>query len=64
MQLVVTGRLNKQVGGDLGISEITVKAHRGNMMRKMRAGSFAELVGMATRLGGNPLASEGAELRS
>ena len=50
MSLVVSGRLNKQVGGDLGISEITVKAHRGKMMRKMRASSFAELVTMAASL--------------
>jgi len=40
MELVVYGRLNKQVGGELGISEITVKAHRGKMMRKMHAGLF------------------------
>jgi Response regulator len=52
MSLVVSGRLNKQVGGDLGISEITVKAHRGKMMRKMRASSFAELVTMAASLRG------------
>jgi FixJ family two-component response regulator len=50
MGLVVTGRLNKQVGGDLGISEITVKAHRGKLMRKMQAASLAELVGMAMNL--------------
>jgi FixJ family two-component response regulator len=50
MSLVVTGRLNKQVGGQLGISEITVKAHRGKLMRKMQAGSFAELVSMAVNL--------------
>jgi FixJ family two-component response regulator len=50
MALVVTGRLNKQVGGTLGISEVTVKAHRGQMMRKMKAGSLPDLVGMATRL--------------
>jgi FixJ family two-component response regulator len=48
--LVVIGLLNKQVGSNLSISEITVKAHRGSMMRKMRAGSLAELVSMATRL--------------
>lgn len=50
MRLLVHGRLNKQVGGELGISEITVKAHRGKMMRKMQASSFAELVTMATTL--------------
>lgn len=44
MTLVVDGRLNKQVGGELGISEITVKAHRGKLMRKMQANSFADLV--------------------
>ena len=42
--------MNKQVGGELGISEITVKAHRGNVMRKMKAESFADLVTMATQL--------------
>ena len=51
MALVVSGRLNKQVGGELGISEITVKAHRGQVMRKMKARSLADLVGMAARLG-------------
>jgi len=51
MALVVSGRLNKQVGGELGISEITVKAHRGKMMRKMEAHSLADLVTMAARLG-------------
>jgi FixJ family two-component response regulator len=50
MALVVSGLLNKQVGGGLGISEITVKAHRGNVMRKMEAHTFAELVTMAARL--------------
>jgi FixJ family two-component response regulator len=50
MSLVVSGRLNKQVGGTLGISEITVKAHRGKMMRKMEARSFAHLMNMAANL--------------
>ena len=44
MALVVTGLLNKQVGGELGISEITVKAHRGQVMRKMQADSLPDLV--------------------
>ena len=51
MALVVSGLLNKQVGGELGISEITVKAHRGRVMEKMKARSFAELVNMSVRLG-------------
>jgi FixJ family two-component response regulator len=50
MALVVSGLLNKQVGAELGISEITVKAHRGNMMRKMKADSLAELVTVAASL--------------
>jgi FixJ family two-component response regulator len=50
MALVVSGLLNKQVGGELGISEITVKAHRGRMMQKMQAASLADLVGMAAKL--------------
>ena len=50
MALVVSGLLNKQVGAELGISEITVKAHRGNMMRKMKADSLAALVNMAAAL--------------
>jgi FixJ family two-component response regulator len=51
MALVVTGLLNKQVGSELGISEITVKAHRGHMMRKMKAESLPDLVTMAAQLG-------------
>jgi len=54
MALVVSGLLNKQVAGELEISEITVKAHRGNAMRKMKARSFAEMVTMSTRLNHNP----------
>ena len=50
MALVVAGKLNKQVGGALGITEVTVKAHRGRVMRKMKAGSFADLVKMAATL--------------
>jgi FixJ family two-component response regulator len=50
MALIVAGRLNKQAGGELGISEITVKAHRGKMMRKMNADSLPALVRMADRL--------------
>lgn len=50
MSLVVSGLLNKQVGAELGISEITVKAHRGQVMRKMKAGSLADLVRIAASL--------------
>jgi FixJ family two-component response regulator len=50
MALVVSGLLNKQVGYELGISEITVKAHRGKVMRKMKANSLVDLVTMAARL--------------
>ena len=50
MQLVVSGMLNKQVGCELGISVITVKAHRGQVMRKMKAGSLPHLVRMAAGL--------------
>jgi FixJ family two-component response regulator len=51
MALVVSGLLNKQVGAELGISEIAVKAHRGQVMQKMKANSLADLVKMAPKLG-------------
>jgi len=51
MAQVVTGRLNKQIAADLKLSEMTVKVHRGQVMRKMRAESLPELVRMADRLG-------------
>jgi FixJ family two-component response regulator len=54
MRLVVSGMLNKQIGLTLGISEITVKAHRGKMMLKMKADSLADLVKAAVRLGLTP----------
>ena len=54
MERVVAGFLNKQVGHELGISEITVKAHRGKVMQKMKASSLAHLVTMAARLGIGP----------
>ena len=57
MALVCSGLLNKQVGGELGISEITVKAHRGQMMRKMKADSLPDLVTMAARLRLRPAGS-------
>jgi FixJ family two-component response regulator len=50
MALVFAGRLNKQIGGELGISEITVKADRGKVMRKMQATWLAELVNINARL--------------
>jgi FixJ family two-component response regulator len=55
MALVAGGLLNKQVGGELGISEITVKAHRGKVMEKMKAKSFAELVNMSAKLRSQPV---------
>lgn len=50
MGFVVAGRLNKQIAGEIGISEVTVKVHRGNVMRKMEAASLADLVLMSERL--------------
>jgi FixJ family two-component response regulator len=51
MALVVVGRANKQIAAELNLSEMTVKVHRGQVMRKMHAGSLPELVRMADRLG-------------
>jgi FixJ family two-component response regulator len=56
MALVISGLLNKQVAAELGISEITVKAHRGQVMRKMKADSLADLVRMAATLNLSPVA--------
>jgi len=64
MALVVLGHMNKRVGGELGISEVTVKAHRGRMMRKMKARSVAELVNMAARLGHATAGESGTGQRS
>ena len=50
MALVVSGLLNKQIGGQLGIKEITVKVHRSSVMQKMKADSLADLVNMAAKL--------------
>ena len=58
MALVVSGRLNKQVAFELGISEITVKAHRGRVMRKMHARSLADLIKMGAELGSAPSTRE------
>lgn len=64
MALVIAGRLNKQIGGDLGISEITVKGHRGNVMWKMNARSVPDLVTMAALLGLLPGPAFGDKWRS
>ncbi len=63
MALVVSGLLNKQIAGELRISEITVKAHRGRMMRRMKAGSLADLVRIAARLGVAPMVRDGGSPR-
>jgi FixJ family two-component response regulator len=54
MRLVISGMLNKQIAGELSTSEVTVKVHRGQVMRKMEAGSLAELIGIAQKLGLQP----------
>ena len=51
MALVTSGLMNKQIAGEIGVSEVTVKVHRGNVMRKMGARSLADLVRMADALG-------------
>ena len=58
MALVVTGRLNKQIAYDIGISEITVKVHRGQVMRKMNAASLPDLARMADKLDLTPAKSQ------
>jgi FixJ family two-component response regulator len=58
MRLVVLGRLNKRVGAELNLSEITVKAYRGRVMRKMAANSLADLIDMSARLGFTQLSVE------
>lgn len=60
LALVVTGLLNKQIAGELGTTELTIKAHRGKVMRKMRAESVADLVRMAEKLKIDPEQAEGA----
>jgi hypothetical protein len=61
MALIVSGLLNRQAGGELGISESTVKAHRGKVMEKMKASSLPDLVKMAARLGlSSPLRKYGS----
>ena len=57
MSLVAAGLMNKQIAAEIGVSEVTVKVHRGNVMRKMGAKSIAELVRMADALGVRPKSS-------
>jgi FixJ family two-component response regulator len=64
MALVVSGLLNKQIGGELGITLITVKTHRGKVMRKMKADSVANLVRMATKLRPAPVVTETESLHA
>ncbi|MEJ1963819.1 MAG: LuxR C-terminal-related transcriptional regulator [Gammaproteobacteria bacterium] len=64
MRLVAHGRMNKQVGGELGISEFTVKAHRGQVMRKMKAGSLPDLVKMLAGLELTPAAASPSAIPS
>ena len=63
MQLVVTGLLNKQIAAELGTSEVTVKAHRRQVMQKMRAGSLAQLVRIAGKLATTALPQHGANTK-
>ncbi len=50
MGLIVAGRMNKQIAAEIGTGEVTAKGHRANMMRKMRASSLVDLIGMAGKL--------------
>jgi FixJ family two-component response regulator len=61
---VLKGRLNKQIAGDIGVSEVTVKAHRGQIMRKMKASSVLELARMAEQLNFTPETSQASEART
>ena len=63
MSLVVAGRLNKQIAGELGVSEMTIKMHRRQVMRKMQAGGVAQLVRLADQLG-HQRAAAGVKLSS
>jgi len=64
MAEVLKGRLNKQIAGDIGVSEVTVKAHRGQIMRKMKASSVLELARMAEQLNFTPETSQTSEART
>src|SRR5262249_1352011 len=64
MAEVLKGRLNKQIAGDIGVSEVTVKAHRGQIMRKMKASSVLDLARMAEQLNFTPKTLQASEARA